>query len=236
MNDYTDLLGALEGCNRSKGMSRRSMFTRLTSGIIVSTSALMFIAPGAFAEQLMQTPRLTEGPYYPDKLPLDMDNDLIIIGNSLTPAVGVISHVHGRVLSKSGSPVRNVMVEIWQCDANQVYLNTRDSIPKAAQRDKNFQGYGRFMTDSTGAYRFRTIRPVPYPGRSGPHIHMRVKKGDVDLLTTQLFIRGHAGNPADNVFNDMSDPLDRELVQGEFKPVKGSKIGEQSVQFDIVLG
>ncbi len=217
-------------------MGRRSFLTQLASGVVVSTSALLFSESGAFAEQLMSTPALTEGPYYPDTLPLDTDNDLIIIRNSTTPAVGVITHMSGRVLSSSGEPVRNATVEIWQCDAHQVYLNTRDSIPKVAQRDKNFQGFGRFLTSSTGGYRFRTIKPVPYPGRTAGHIHVKVKRGDREMLTTQLFVRGHPGNATDNVFNDMSDPLDRELVLGSFVPVKASKIGELSVKFDIVLG
>jgi protocatechuate 3,4-dioxygenase beta subunit len=217
-------------------ISRRSLLTRLASGIVVSTSALMFCAPGAFAEQLTRTPPLEEGPYYPDKLPLDTDNDLIIIGNSLTPAIGVVSHVSGKVLSSSGSPIRNATVEIWQCDANKVYLNSKDSIPKAAQRDKNFQGFGKFLTGSTGEYRFRTIRPVQYPGRPAPHIHIKVKKGDRELLTTQLFIRGYSGNASDGVFNRIRDPKDRELVQTDFRMIKTSKVGEMAATFDIVLG
>lgn len=137
--------------------------------------AALFLTPGLFAEELARTPRMTEGPFYPDKLPLDTDNDLIIINKSLTPAIGEISHLTGRVLAPSGAPIKNAVVEIWQCDANAVYLHSSDSIPKNAQRDKNFQGFGRFETDSKGAYRFRTIKTVPYPGRPAPHIHFKVK-------------------------------------------------------------
>src|SRR5947208_15319354 len=118
-------------------ISRRAMLR----GGLAFGAALALFTPGVFAEQLALTPRLTEGPFYPDHLPLDQDNDLIIINNSLTPAVGEISHLSGRVLDASGSLVRNVEVEIWQCDAKQVYLHSSDSIPKAAQRDKNFQGF-----------------------------------------------------------------------------------------------
>src|SRR5438876_3673338 len=142
--------------------SRRTLLTRLASGILLCTGgAAFFAAPGAFAEELLQTPPLTEGPYYPDRLPLDTDNDLIIISNSLTPAVGQITHLTGRVLNLAGNPVRNAVVEIWQCDANAVYLHTSDSVPKAQQRDKNFQGFGKFETNSKREYRFRTIKPVP---------------------------------------------------------------------------
>jgi protocatechuate 3,4-dioxygenase beta subunit len=198
--------------------------------------AAAFTVRGAFAEELARTPPLTEGPFYPDKLPLDTDNDLLIINDNITPAVGEVAHLTGRVLGPSGSPVRNAVVEIWQCDANQVYLNTGDSEAKKDQQDKNFQGFGRFLTGSSGEYYFRTIKPVPYPGRPAPHIHVKVKQGGRELLTTQIFINGHPGNARDGVFADLRDLIDRELVMVDFKTVKGSKVGEFSAHFDIVLG
>lgn len=109
-------------------------------------------------------------------------------------------------------------------------------MPKARQQDKNFQGFGRFTTASSGEYRFRTIKPVPYPGRPAPHIHVKVKKGDRELLTTQFLIRGHEGNLRDGVFNRARDVKNRELLLVEFKPLKDSKIGEWSAKFDVVLG
>jgi len=196
----------------------------------------LFTTRGLFAEQLLETPRLTEGPFYPDKLPLDLDNDLLRINDNITPAVGEIAHLTGRVLTVSGLPVRDVTVEIWQCDANAVYLHTADSVAKANQQDKNFQGFGRFTTGTTGEYRFRTIKPVPYPGRPAPHIHVKVKKGDRELLTTQFMIRGHEGNARDGVFNGIRDLLDKELVLVDFKPLKDTKLGEYVANFDIILG
>jgi protocatechuate 3,4-dioxygenase beta subunit len=193
-------------------------------------------ARGAYAEQLARTPRMTEGPFYPDKLPLDTDNDLIIINDSITPAVGKITHLSGRVLSAAGEPILNAVVEIWQCDANAVYLHTRDSGRKKDQQDKHFQGFGRFLTGTTGEYYFRTIKPVPYPGRPAPHIHVKVKKGGKELLTSQFFINGFAGNKRDGIFRSIRDPIDRELLMVDFKPIKGSKIEEYSARFDIVVG
>jgi protocatechuate 3,4-dioxygenase, beta subunit len=215
-----------------RSISRRTM---LRGGLAFGAAMALF-TPGVFAEQLARTPSLTEGPFYPDHLPLDQDNDLIIINNSLTPAVGEISHLSGRVLDASGSPVRNVEVEIWQCDAKQVYLHSSDSIPKAAQRDKNFQGFGRFAVGSSGEYRFRTIKPVPYPGRPAPHIHFKVKKNGRELLTSQIFIAGFAGNRNDGIYRAAGDAFQRELVSTEFKPIRESKVGELSARFDIVLG
>lgn len=199
--------------------------------------ASFFTTRGLFAEHLLlPTPPMTEGPFYPDRLPLDQDNDLIIINDSLTPAVGEITHLTGRVLTANGSPVNNATVEIWQCDANEVYLHTADSSRKSDQQDKNFQGFGRFTTASSGEYRFRTIKPVPYPGRPAPHIHVKVKQGDRELLTTQFLIRNHPGNLRDNVYAGARDLVDRELILADFVPIPDSKTGELSCRFDLVLG
>ena len=199
-------------------------------------SSPFMTTPGLFAEQLFETPALTEGPFYPDKIPLDTDNDLLIINDHITPAVGEVTNLTGRLLTADGSPLNNVTIEIWQCDANAVYLHSADSERKKNQRDQNFQGFGRITTSSTGEYRFRTIKPVPYPGRPAPHIHIKLKKGDRELLTTQLFIRGHEGNAKDGIFYSTRDLIDRELLQADFKPVKDSKINEFAANFDIVVG
>ena len=196
----------------------------------------LFTTRGLFAEQLDRTPTRTEGPFYPDKLPLDTDNDLIIINDGITPAVGQITHLSGRVLTASGSPVSNVAVEIWQCDANEVYIHTGDSTSKKGQQDRNFQGFGRFITGATGEYYFRTIKPVPYPGRPAPHIHFVVKKGNRELLTSQINIAGHPGNAIDGVVNGGITVYDKELLMADFVPIPDSKIGECSAHFDIILG
>jgi protocatechuate 3,4-dioxygenase beta subunit len=198
--------------------------------------AAFFTTRGLFAEQLARTPWREEGPFYPDKLPLDTDNDLIVVNDHLTPAVGEITHLTGRVLDMTGTPIRNATVEIWQCDANAVYVHTGDSARKGDQQDKNFQGFGRFTTGSTGAYYFRTIKPVPYPGRPAPHIHFKVKRGDRELLTTQLNIAGHPGNDVDPIASGGLDLIDRELLQVDFKPLPGSKTGELGAHFVIVIG
>jgi protocatechuate 3,4-dioxygenase beta subunit len=199
----------------------------------LTLGALAYFTPGLFAEELARTPRLTEGPFYPDKLPLDTDNDLLLVNDALTPAVGEVTHLTGRVLSAAGEPVRGAVVEIWQVDARGVYLHSADSGRR--QRDTNFQGFGRCAVNSKGEYYFRTIKPVPYPGRT-PHIHVLVKKGGRELITTQIFVNGHAQNRTDMVFRGIREPFDRELVLVDFKPIKESKIGELSAHFDIVLG
>lgn len=195
-----------------------------------------FTARGLFAEELFRTPSMTEGPFYPDKLPLDTDNDLLIINDGITPAVGEITHLTGRILDASGSPIRDATIEIWQCDAHEVYHHTADLSSTRNEPDLNFQGFGRFTTDSTGEYRFRTIKPVPYPGRPAPHIHVKVLRGDRELLTTQIFIAGHPGNTNDGVFASSGGPIERELTMAEWVPVEGSKLGEWAAHHEIVLG
>jgi protocatechuate 3,4-dioxygenase beta subunit len=129
--------------------------------------------------------------------------------------------------------VRNAAVEIWQCDSKGVYLHTADSGRR--ERDKNFQGFGRFLTSSAGEYYFRTIKPVPYPGRT-PHIHFKVKRSGKELLTTQCYIKGHPGNERDGIYRSLRDPKARESVTIDFTPIKESRIGELAAKFDIVLG
>ncbi|MED5417357.1 MAG: hypothetical protein VYA27_01580, partial [Verrucomicrobiota bacterium] len=48
-------------------------------------SAALFTVPGALAEALTRTPRDVEGPFYPDNLPLDTDNDLLVVNDKITP-------------------------------------------------------------------------------------------------------------------------------------------------------
>lgn len=200
-------------------------------GLAVGAAALW--TPGAWADELTRTPKQTEGPFYPSKLPLDTDNDLIVVNDSLSPAVGTIAHVTGRILGPSGSPIRNALVEIWQCDANGVYLHPGSD--NSGHRDTNFQGFGRFMTGSNGEYYFRTIKPVAYPGRT-PHIHYKVKRGGQELIVTQCYIKGHPGNDRDGVLRGIRDAKARESVIVDFAPIKDSRIGEVAARFDIVLG
>jgi protocatechuate 3,4-dioxygenase, beta subunit len=206
----------------------RRHFLQLASGLVVST-----LSAEAFADELQATPWMTEGPYYPyNRLPLDKDNDLVIVGKSLTPAVGTITNLSGRVLDSKGNPIKNALIELWQTDSNGVYLAQGST----GREDRNFQGYGQFETDSTGLYRFRTVKPIVYPGRTAPHIHMRVSVKGKQSLTTQLFIKGHLGNARDNVFSQLRSAKDQALVARAFAPVQGSKIGELATTFDIVLG
>ena len=208
--------------------SRRGFLRQLSLG------AALFTVRGAFAEELSRrTASVEEGPFYPPKLPLDTDNDLIIVNDSITPAVGEITHLNGRLLDVKGNPIRNATLEIWSTDHNGVYL--ADAREKA-RYDSHFQGFGRFLTSSTGEYYFRTLKPVRYPGRQAPHIHFKIKMKGRDDWTTQLFMKGYAGNAQDGVYRELSNQDARDSVTVDFVPVKGSRIGEVAARFDIMLG
>ncbi|MBL8206515.1 MAG: intradiol ring-cleavage dioxygenase [Blastocatellia bacterium] len=209
------------------------IYTRRNFLSSAAVGAAALWTPGVFAQQLIQTPKQTEGPFYPNKMPLDTDNDLLIVNDSITPAVGDITYVSGRILDKNGNPVRGALVEIWQVDNKAAYIHTADK--NNPNRDTNFQGFGRFVTGSTGEYLFRTIKPVPYPGRT-PHIHYAVKIKGQEKFITQCYIKGHPGNANDGVLKGIKDAKARESVMVDFAPMKNARHGELAAKFDIVLG
>ena len=180
-----------------------------------------------------QTPAQMEGPFFPDKLPADTDNDLVIVNNSRTPAKGAVTHLSGKVLGANGKPVANAVVEIWQVDSNGIYIHSESH--NRANYDKNFQGFGRCNTGLNGEYYFRTIKPVPYPGRT-PHIHFIVKKDGKRLLTTQMYVKGEPQNEKDFILNSIKDKKVRDSLIVDFTPLKGSKSGELEAHFNIVVG
>ena len=199
----------------------------------LSAGAALLAVPGVYADELVRTPRQTEGPFYPIKLPLDTDNDLLVINDSTTPASGQPTWLSGRILDSRGEPLRNVLVEIWQCDNNGVYLHPNSA--NNGKRDPNFQGFGRFLTGSTGEYLFRTIKPVPYPGRTG-HVHFALKIKGQETFTTQCYVKGEPLNGKDGVLNQIKDAKARASVIIPFSPLPGSRTDELSARFDIVLG
>ena len=106
------------------------------------------IKSGQCVQKLVRTAWQTKGPFYPSKLPLDTDNDLLIINDTITPAVGTITHLSGRVLDATGAGVKNAVVEIWQVDSSGMYLHPRSN--NHDRRDRHFQGFGRFLTGRPG--------------------------------------------------------------------------------------
>ena len=216
--------------------SRRNFLRGLSFGAAGLGFSGFFNIPGLFAQELTRltlTAPQGAGPFYPDRLPLDTDNDLLLVNDGITPAVGQITHLGGRLLTRSGTAIRNALVEIWQADNNGVYIHSDSS--SQGDLDENFQGFGRFLTGATGEYYFRTIKPVIYGNRT-PHVHFAVKMTGRETWTTQCYVRGEPRNETDNLLNRITDPRARETVLVDFVPVPGSRIGELAARFDIVLG
>ncbi|MCB0170337.1 MAG: hypothetical protein KDJ97_07275 [Anaerolineae bacterium] len=145
------------------------------------------------------TPAQTEGPYYPvDKL-ADQDNELTVLAGATGSPAGQIIEFTGKVYDAVGMPIEGLTVEIWQTDNNGVYLHPNDR--GTEQRDRNFQFYGESVTAVDGSYSFRTILPGHYEPRPR-HIHVKVKQGGQELLTTQIYFDGDPSLAADGVFLD----------------------------------
>ena len=196
----------------------------------LGTLAAWLMAPAALRAQpqraaaVRPTPAQSEGPYDPVKLPADTDFDLLRQGGAAF-AKGQPCWLDGQVRDASGAPLPGAVVEIWQCDADGHYRHPRDG----DRADPAFQAFGQVQTDTQGRYRFRTIRPAAYPGRT-PHIHLKVKLGQRTVLTTQLYVAGDPGNAGDGLWRRLNE-AERAALTVPFQP---SADGLRA-SFDIVL-
>jgi protocatechuate 3,4-dioxygenase, beta subunit len=184
-------------------LSRRSAAAAL--------AALPFCSLGRAqsATPLRATPRQTEGPFYPVSLPRDSDADLLRNG-TLQYTLGEPAWVEGVVSDLQGRPLSGAQVEIWQCDQAGHYHHPGDR----GAADQRFQGFGRVTVGSDGRYRFRTIKPAPYSGRT-PHIHFKVRMDSRELLTTQLYVEGDPNNERDFLWRNLGEQ--RALVTVPFR-------------------
>ncbi len=172
---------------------------RTATAALIFAPALWLRAHAQNAPALRATPSQTEGPYYPTLLPKDTDFDLLKNGDQTYPK-GQAAWVEGTVSDLSGKPVAGAQVEIWQCDQDGHYHHPADG----GKADQRFQGFGRTLVGTDGRYRFRTMRPAPYTGRT-PHIHFKVVLGKRDVLTTQLYVAGDSGNAQDMLWRRMNE-------------------------------
>jgi protocatechuate 3,4-dioxygenase beta subunit len=210
---------------RAARLARRRMLAAALAGAAL---AGMPWATGA-QQARAPTPRQTAGPFYPDQLPLDGDNDLVQVKGQSGIARGEILLLAGTVTDLRGEPLAGVRVEIWQCNAAGRYLHSGDT--SNAPLDPNFQGWGQFVTGADGEYRFRTIRPVPYPGRT-PHIHFQLTGERVPRLVTQMYVHGEPDNVRDGLLNALSTRDRAALLVRLGKAPDGKALAGR---FDIVL-
>lgn len=209
-----------------------------------------FALPGYLAEALTIAPSVTQGPYYPtpDTMPLEKDNDLIYLNDSLTRAVGKITYLTGRVLTSGGSPIAGALVELWHADNGGIYVYQKNN--PGSTYDTNFQGFGQFLTGSGGFYKFRTIKAGLYNGRTR-HFHLAVTiPGQLTRFCTQLFwnetayVLDSSGNDTSTVWgqqnsNDMvytgiTDAAQRAAVSLSYSTLDAAT-GAVGANFDFIV-
>jgi protocatechuate 3,4-dioxygenase, beta subunit len=179
--------------------------------IIIGVSASIWIPTTVAQTRLRPTPSQTEGPYYPVAEPKDADFDLLRNG-SLQYNKGQAAWVEGNVTDLQGAPLKGGFIEIWQCDEAGHYDHPRDG----SRMDPSFQGFGRVRLGAEGQFKFRTIKPAPYTGRT-PHIHAKIKLGNKELLTTQFYVESDPNNARDAIWRRLS-PIDQAAVTSAFVP------------------
>ncbi|MFM2399752.1 MAG: protocatechuate 3,4-dioxygenase subunit beta [Pseudomonadota bacterium] len=213
-----------------------SIDTGRRSLLLAGAGALLL--PCAYADTkpaaLPATPAQTEGPFYPQasffSTRSDVDSDLLTVPGAREASRGIPLALSGRILASDGRPLAGALVEIWQCDARGQYAYDMPTIYRA---ESGFQGFGRAITSASGAYAFRTIRPVPYAGRP-PHIHFKVwssaDKARQELLTTQMYVRGEA-YANDFVLRAVRNDAARERLIADLV----QKGNELTAQWDVVV-
>ena len=175
---------------------------------------LMVLPVSGLAAVASRTPSASEGPFYPTTAMRfdDIDNDLVKITGEVEQAGGEVVKLAGRVLDKNGKPITGARVEIWQCDVKGRYLHHGDAGWNS--RDPAFQGFGHDLSRADGSYSFRTIKPVPYAGRT-PHIHVKVLVENRERLTTQFYLPDHPDNKNDWLYRHVPKAK-REMVTMSF--------------------
>ena len=166
--------------------------------------------PGIRVTQLAEQLAVSEG---------TIRNDLTALDGATGAPAGEIIEFSGTLYDRNGRVIPNATIEIWQTDANGVYLHPDD--PSTAQRDVNFQFYGEAVTDENGRYAFRTVFPGEYEPRPR-HIHFKVKLDGETLITSQFyFASDNSGQPA---------PLIITLTPGE----DGIQTGQRDIILNVV--
>jgi protocatechuate 3,4-dioxygenase beta subunit len=201
--------------------TRRRALAALAVGAL--GSALPAVA-NAETRPLAATPADAEGPFYPRSLPADRDADLTRVAGRGGVAQGTPLYLSGTVRRADGMPLPGTTVELWQCDALGVYHH----VGATEAQDENFQGYGVVVTDAEGRYAFKSIRPVPYPGRP-PHLHLKLTPKAGSALTTQLYVRGDGGPTS------MFVGRDRDRLSLALAPAAGREPGALAAEYDFVL-
>jgi protocatechuate 3,4-dioxygenase beta subunit len=183
---------------------------------------------------------LTErtGPVFGHGLIREHDNDLTAQHDG--DPIGERIFVHGRVLDEDGRPLRGALVEVWQANAAGRYRHKVDQ--HDAPLDPNFSGAGRLLTGDDGRYRFKSIKPGPYPWKNHhnawrpAHIHFSLfGAGILSRLVTQMYFPGDPLQPLDPIFNSIPDEAARMRLVSRLDMQRAEPDYALAYEFDIVL-
>lgn len=176
---------------------------------------------------LPRTGSQTIGPFYNFALMREGENDLTRRSGDGATAAGETVEIAGQVRDGTGAPCTRVLVELWQADAEGRH---------GADRDPNFRGFGRTLTNEEGRYAFTTVIPGQVPGKGNawqaPHISLSLfGSGLLKRVTTRLYFPDHSANAEDPVLTGIEDGAARStLIAREISPGPPRQFG-----FDIVL-
>ncbi|TCB73572.1 protocatechuate 3,4-dioxygenase subunit alpha [Acinetobacter sp. ANC 3781] len=190
-------------------------------------------------QELHETPSQTGGPYVhigllPQQANIEVFennfNNQLVQDNTLGERI----RLEGQVFDGLGLPLRDVLIEIWQADANGVYPSAADIQGKAV--DPNFLGWGRTGADfETGFWSFNTIKPGAVPGRKGttqaPHIALIIFARGINIgLNTRVYFEDEAeANAQDPVLKGIEWAPRRQTLIAK----REVRDGEVVYRFDI---
>ncbi len=219
-----------------KRLSRREML-----GMAAGAGALTFC--GDAASLLAQapatpvfTPSIILGPFYPQIKLSEQDADLTSLAGRQQRAEGKVVYLKGRITNLKGEPVSGAKVSIWQANTHGKYRHNSDM--NTAPLDPNFQGFGMQTTDAEGRYRFKTIKPGPYPapvvGMRAPHVHFEVEAKH-DRLITQMFFPNEPLNDQDHFLQFVKGLYREAVIAKPVPPIVGIEPEALTFAWDIVL-
>ena len=157
---------------------------------------------------LKETPSQTAGPYVhiglaPGAAGFDIYRQELGWDIAGPNAAGERIRVEGVVIDGTGSPIKDVLLEVWQANADGIYAH-----PEGGEAEDGFRGWGRVITDfETGEWGFDTIKPGRVMGRNGrlmaPHINLWIVARGINLgLNTRIYFDDEAAaNAEDPVIN-----------------------------------
>ncbi|MEO7853250.1 MAG: intradiol ring-cleavage dioxygenase [Rubrivivax sp.] len=218
-------------------MSIRTPLATRRRQLLLGAGAAVLALPAWTATGRTLAP-MTDGPFYPPRAWReqwsDWDADLSRVQRDgrVLLARGETLGLELLLADTRGQRIDGAEVEIWQCDALQAYRHPGVA-PVAGSYDAGFQGFGSSRSDTQGRVRFRTIKPVPYPGRT-PHIHVKLRHASFGELTSQLFIAGDAGNGRDFLWRAL-DESDRDLLAMRLLPADADSGLRWQVRHALVL-